>query len=112
MQNPTYKIKFSQQDDTIEVGCVNSHINDDNDALMLYIKDEGKGIPDDDIKLVFEKFTQSSSGKDVAQKGTGLGLSISKEIIQIHNGKIWAENNSGDGVTFKFLIPTRHVETE
>jgi signal transduction histidine kinase len=73
-------------------------------ALTVSVKDEGMGIPDDELDSVFDKFTQSSKTKTGAG-GTGLGLAICKEIIQAHNGKIWAENNLEGGATFSFMLP-------
>lgn len=73
-------------------------------ALTIRIKDEGFGIPVDEIESIFNKFIQSSKTKTNAG-GTGLGLSICREIIKAHHGKIWAENNPEGGTTFSFVIP-------
>lgn len=73
-------------------------------ALTVSVKDEGVGIPKNELKSVFDKFIQSSITKSGAG-GTGLGLAICKEIIQAHNGKIWAENNPEGGSTFSFMLP-------
>jgi PAS domain S-box-containing protein len=73
-------------------------------VLKVSVKDEGVGIPDDELNSVFGKFIQSSKTKTGAG-GTGLGLAICKEIIQAHNGKIWAENNQEGGATFSFMLP-------
>jgi PAS domain S-box-containing protein len=73
-------------------------------ALTISVKDEGIGIPEDELDSIFDKFIQSSKTKTGAG-GTGLGLAICKEIIQAHNGKIWAENNPEGGATFSFMLP-------
>jgi PAS domain S-box-containing protein len=73
-------------------------------ALCVSVKDEGLGIPANELESVFDKFFQSSKTKTGAG-GTGLGLSICKEIIQAHSGKIWAENNPEGGSTFSFVLP-------
>jgi signal transduction histidine kinase len=73
-------------------------------AITVSIKDEGVGIPEIELKTVFDKFIQSSKTKTGAG-GTGLGLAICKEIIQAHNGIIWAENNPEGGATFSFMLP-------
>jgi PAS domain S-box-containing protein len=73
-------------------------------VLCLKVIDQGLGIPDDELESVFDKFVQSSKTKTGAG-GTGLGLAICKEIIQAHNGKIWAENNPEGGSTFSFMLP-------
>jgi len=73
-------------------------------ALRLTVKDEGMGIPPDELEKVFGKFMQSSKTKS-EYAGTGLGLAICKEIIQAHKGKIWAENNPEVGSAFRFVLP-------
>ena len=92
-------IKFSYENTTIHVDAKNN-----NNTLCVSVKDSGVGIPDNELNLVFDKFAQSSKTKTGAG-GTGLGLSISKEIIELHNGKIWAENNEHGGAMFSFEIP-------
>jgi signal transduction histidine kinase len=74
-------------------------------ALRLTIRDEGIGIPEGELKTVFDKFIQSSKTKTGAG-GTGLGLAICKEIIDGHRGCIWAENGSEGGAIFCFVVPT------
>ena len=52
--------------------------------------DNGRGIPEDELELVFEKFRQASSGGE-KPIGTGLGLPISRQIVENFGGRIWAE---------------------
>ncbi|KAA3615546.1 MAG: sensor histidine kinase [Calditrichaeota bacterium] len=76
-------------------------------ALQVRVTDEGIGLPDDELEVIFEKFIQSRKTKTGAG-GTGLGLSICKEIIVAHKGKIWAERNpEGQGSSFVFTIPQK-----
>ena len=75
-------------------------------AISVSLKDEGVGIPENEIEYVFGKFTQSSKTKTGAG-GTGLGLAICKEIIEYHDGKIFVKNNENDGVTFCFILPQK-----
>jgi two-component system, OmpR family, sensor histidine kinase VicK len=64
------------------------------------VKDSGAGIDPEILPRLFTKFATKSF------EGTGLGLFISKSIIEAHDGKIWAENNSdGKGATFSFSLP-------
>jgi len=101
-------IKFSATKTTIFVKIKKSQITYDNgnvtEALHLSVTDQGIGIPEAEIELIFNPFTQSSKTKTKAG-GTGLGLTICQEIISAHKGKIWAENNQDEGATFSFLIP-------
>lgn len=73
-------------------------------GIRVSVVDQGIGIPDDELDLIFDKFTQSSRTKTGAG-GTGLGLAICKEIIIAHKGKIWAENNPEGGTKFSFILP-------
>lgn len=84
---------------------LNNENNDrDSNALAVSVSDKGVGIPESELHDVFDKFIQSSVTTTKAG-GTGLGLSICKEIINEHNGVIYAENNTGGGVTFTFVLP-------
>ena len=73
-------------------------------AVQFIISDQGPGIPDAEREAVFDKFVQSSTTKTIAG-GTGLGLSICREIITLHNGRIWLADNPGGGTHFGFELP-------
>jgi signal transduction histidine kinase len=101
-------IKFTDEGKAIEIGFEHSCYIDDGDlvreGLMVSVKDEGIGIPENELSAVFDKFIQSSKTKTGAG-GTGLGLAICHEIIKAHGGKIWAENNETQGTCFRFILP-------
>lgn len=94
-------IKFSNSGGTITVSF---KLNDLENTLSMSIADEGIGIPEDELSLVFNKFIQSSK-TDLGAGGTGLGLAICKEILKIHEGDILALSNPNGGATFKFILP-------
>lgn len=94
-------IKFSPEDKQVSVTCCEDV---DAGALHITVKDEGVGIPEDELDAVFDKFIQSTKTKTGAG-GTGLGLAICREIVQGHGGKIWAENNTRGGATFHVALP-------
>ena len=73
-------------------------------VLELAVSDEGVGIPESELELVFDKFVQSSKTRSNAG-GTGLGLAICREIVALHGGRIWASNNQGPGATLRVLLP-------
>jgi len=73
--------------------------------MSLTIRDQGPGIPEQDLNNIFNKFIQSTKTTEVHEQGTGLGLAICKEIINRHHGKIWAENHPEGGAIFTFIIP-------
>ncbi|MDH5720807.1 MAG: hybrid sensor histidine kinase/response regulator [Spirochaetia bacterium] len=73
----------------------------ENNCLISFI-DYGKGIEDRHKETIFQRFERLEK-KGI--KGTGLGLAICKRIIELHNGKIWVEDNPSGGAVFKVSIP-------
>ena len=73
--------------------------------LEVTVKDNGKGVPEQDIPFIFDKFYQSKNQNTLKPEGSGLGLAISKSIINNHNGSIWVKNNEKNGATFGFKLP-------
>lgn len=71
----------------------------------VWVKDNGMGIPSQEIGELFQKYRQTTSGKTSKHKGTGLGLVICKMIVEAHGGKIWVESKEGKGTTFSFSLP-------
>lgn len=85
--------------------CDNQSSSAEIPAVSVSIWDQGTGIPEDELEIVFDEFVQSSKTEHGAG-GTGLGLSISKEIIKRHGGIIKAGNASGEsGAIFTFTLP-------
>ena len=68
-------------------------------AIQLHVYDQGQGIPEDELKTIFDEFTQSTR-TNTGAGGTGLGLAICRKILEQHNGDIWAENNPDGGAVF------------
>jgi signal transduction histidine kinase len=69
-------------------------------AIVVSVKDTGKGIDSEMLPRLFTRFATKSFS------GTGLGLFVSKHIVDAHDGEIWAENNSDEkGATFSFTLP-------
>ena len=73
------------------------------EEVIVSVKDTGEGISDEILSKLFTKFATSDSNT-----GTGLGLYICKNIIEAHDGRIWAVNNvDGKGALFKFTLPVK-----
>ena len=83
----------------------------DSKSILFSIQDSGKGIQPSEFESIFDKFIQSQQ-ESQNTGGTGLGLAISKEIIETHQGRIWAENwlsnNKIQGAVFKFTLPVEN----
>jgi PAS domain S-box-containing protein len=92
-------IKFSPDMSAIyvEIKHREKHVN-------VAITDQGIGIPQEELTSIFSKFVQSSVTNNGAG-GTGLGLAISKELIHLHNGKIYATNNDFGGASIHIELP-------
>ena len=80
--------------------------SDNNNQVVVIVKDSGTGIDPEIYPRLFSKFATKS------EEGTGLGLYISKKIVEAHGGKIWAQNNpDGKGTTFYFTLPIQSPES-
>ena len=73
--------------------------------VEVSVADTGAGIPEEQLKMVFEKFQQVDFPGEDKFAGTGLGLAIVKHVIQKHGGKVWVESVLGKGSTFFFALP-------
>ena len=74
------------------------------EGIKLVFSDEGVGIPGNELDFIFEIHAESSYTRN-RSGGRGMGLTISREIIQKHQGIMWAENNDSKGASFIFIIP-------
>lgn len=86
-------------------GAVEVRIRGDGGGVELCVADEGSGIPSEHLELVFERFYRVEKDRSRARGGTGLGLSIVKEIVERHDGRVWAESELGRGSRFYIWLP-------
>ncbi len=102
-------IKYSPENSSLLYQVNEATIEQDGKqvpALEFTLSDQGVGIPDNELEMVFDKFKQSST-TNTGAGGTGLGLAICKEIMQLHSGKIFASRNADVGTTFTMILPRR-----
>ena len=78
--------------------------------LLVRIRDTGIGMKPEDLLRVFEEFKQLDASYAKTQQGTGLGLALAKRLVELHEGRIWAESEGeGRGSTFAFALPLQHL---
>ena len=93
-------IKYSDSGARVDVT-----IEEDVSSLTVRVRDTGVGIPDEDLKQLFERFYRVDKDRSRATGGSGLGLAISKQIIEMHGGSISVESEVGVGSVFEIRLP-------
>ncbi len=93
-------IKYSAEDAPIEV-----RVTETDSTVRVAVHDRGMGIPPDEMKFLFERFSRASNAKRSPVKGTGLGLYLSKTLVERHGGNIQVQSNLGEGSTFTIVLP-------
>ncbi|HEX4978316.1 MAG TPA: sensor histidine kinase [Nocardioides sp.] len=78
--------------------------------VRVDVQDNGAGVPQEDLEVIFDKFRQGGDTHRDRPPGTGLGLPISREIIDHLGGRLWAEQTPGPGATFSFTLPVARTE--
>ncbi|MBC8378299.1 MAG: hybrid sensor histidine kinase/response regulator [Planctomycetes bacterium] len=76
-----------------------------DEQVVISVEDNGPGIHGNDKEKVFDKFVQVEKHVGPGKHGTGLGLSICRDLVHLHGGRIWVEDNTNDGTIFKILLP-------
>ncbi len=87
-----------------EKGQLEIRLLDEGDFVHIEIEDNGKGISQKDLPLIFDRFYRADASRTHSQGGSGIGLSIVKKIIEDHGGKIWATSTEGEGTTMHFVL--------
>ena len=93
-------IKYSPQGGSILVTKQREGHN-----VHIRVQDQGIGIPENALERIFTPYNRIASEKMRYIQGTGLGLAIVREIILMHEGKVWAESAAGEGSCFHITLP-------
>jgi signal transduction histidine kinase len=93
-------VKFTRENGLIEIQAAQ-----ENDSILMVVRDNGIGIKPEHQERVFLAFEQAESSYTRQYQGTGLGLSICKKIVEMHQGRIWLESEFGVGTSIFVLLP-------
>jgi two-component system, OmpR family, phosphate regulon sensor histidine kinase PhoR len=85
-------------------GLISINIVPVNDLVRIEVKDNGPGIPREDIRRIFERFYRVEKSRSKDKGGIGLGLAIVKHILEAHRQRIWVTSEIGKGSTFYFNL--------
>ena len=97
-------IKYTQHDGEVKIS-----VQDKGDGVLIIIQDNGIGISEEDLPLVFNRFYRVDKARSRQEGGTGLGLSICKFIVGAHKGSINLKSKLGEGTKFKITLPKSRV---
>ncbi|MDZ7860412.1 MAG: ATP-binding protein [Candidatus Krumholzibacteriota bacterium] len=92
---------------TPDKGEISISLDEEASAVRIVVQDTGKGIPEQQLEKVFERFYQVDNSNTREYGGSGLGLAICKDIVKWHEGRIWVENLKRAGAKFIVLLPVR-----
>jgi PAS domain S-box-containing protein len=95
--------KYTPAHCQVSIECVEA-VNDGKPMVQLTVRDEGPGIPAEQLERIFEPFQQADEAGRQAG-GVGLGLAICRRIVDAQQGRIWAESSIGQGAAFVMTLP-------
>ena len=100
-------MKFSDEGDEIFV-----QVKDMNDFVEISVKDNGIGIEEKNLDMIFDRFRQVDKSLSRNAEGTGVGLSLVKSIVELHGGSMNVESKFGQGSKFTVILPSKKVSHE
>lgn len=95
-------VKYKKPNQT---GKIEMSVSSNEKYAIIRISDNGTGIDDESVKHVFETFYRADPARTNVREGSGLGLSICKQIVNLHDGNIWATGEIGVGMTVNIALP-------
>ena len=104
-------LKFTESG-SIEFGyrIINKSDEAEGNSIQFYVKDTGKGIPEEKLSMIFDRFRQSKESYTKLSDGAGLGLPVSKAYIELLGGRISIKSEMDSGTEFYFVLPYEPVK--
>ena len=94
-------VRYSPKDSKVTV-----KVRPSDEGVIVTVKDSGQGIPPEELPFVWERFYKVDKSRERKKSGTGLGLAIVKKIVELHNGRVSAQNCDEGGAEFSFYLPS------
>ena len=91
-------------------GLISVSVTELENSIKIAIKDTGKGIPNSELKNIFERFRQVDGSIKREQEGSGIGLALVKEYIELHDGNIKAKSKLNEGTVFIVELPIHNAK--
>ena len=87
-----------------KTGAIELSLEEIDDSVIISVTDNGKGIPDNEINRIFNRFFQQEENMDLKTQGTGIGLALSESIVKAHNGSITCRSQKNAGTCFSVKL--------
>ena len=94
-------VKYGQEGGLVRVALE----QDDERRVVASVWNEGTGFTPDEGEMLFRKFSRLKNETTVGKRGSGLGLFLAKQIIELHEGRVWAESDPGQWARFCLCFP-------
>lgn len=91
-------------------GTIYVNVEDRGETVLITVEDDGDGIPEDKLQVIFERFGQANRSLSREHEGSGVGLYLVKSFVTIHNGKIEATSVQGKGSKFSIELPVEIID--
>ncbi len=111
LENIVYNLlgnSFKFSTDMAQITCTATY---DDSVLHMLVSDTGKGIPAEQLPLIFDRFYQADNSNTREKGGTGIGLSLSKDLVQLMGGTIEVSSEEGAGTLFTVDLPMQEIRT-
>jgi signal transduction histidine kinase len=98
-------IRHTEQGGNVRVSCGAREVHGRTWATVM-VKDDGTGIPEDELPHLFERFFRGRETREMQAPGTGVGLALARAIVDLHGGRITVESRPGKGAAFTVWLPS------